>query len=383
MDGSVQVSGETVAGTKEENATAKTYEVNGSIHVNGEPGEHCIECLAAASAEDNGTNWFFYRNIIRGMDRFQHYLSHKVTVFSSNLDRRFSAPDDEMPKQIAQYDNEHKSQATYTISKGFGAFFKDETFLDATNRSYVRLRGGYEYNQRGGNSYLHNITARIRLPRTEDRLQLFIGGEGKEESVLSEGGVDNEHTDIGVKYFIPTLFKLLNASASVGFSGVDNPYVKGRLGYPFFFKAWLFRPVQQAMYSVENEFQEWTNFYFDKKTSQDAMFRLLLQRSTQSGIDGMNYMFQVSYFNTRRHGTGLNRYLSINGRTKDLADPYANGEKPQEGVYSYAVGAIWRQKLGRDYLFYQLQPIVDFHEEYDYKANAIFKVTLECYFGNY
>lgn len=349
----------------------------------------CIECINSASAENNGINWFFYRDVVRGMDSFQHYISHKVTVFSSNIDHKFSRKDEDeerietLPGQLAKYENDEKVENTYAISKGIGAFFKDETYLDATNRSYVRLRGGYEYNQRGDNKFLQRISARIKLPKTSDRFQLFIGSEGGDSSAIAESPAESEKHDIGVKYFVPTMLDLLDASLSVGFSGIKNPYIKGRIQYPVFIRSVLFRPVQQVMYSAENEFQEWTSFYFDRRTSGGAMKRVLLERSTQSGANGMNYMAQFSYFNTQSHGVGLNQYISINGRTEDLADAYANGEKPQEGVYSYAAGMIWRQKLGRDYLFYQLQPIVDFHEQYDYKANAIFKVTLELYFGKY
>lgn len=370
-------------------AASDTNTTEPSIHINPlSDRKYCIECLNAVKEDPKGTNWFFYRDLLEGMDEVQHYLSHKVKVFSSNLDYSIATPradtsTDALPLQLAEYQKEHKSKETYRASWSVDAFFKDETYLDAQNRSYVRIRTGYEYNQRGSNSIFQRVSARIRLPRTEDRFQLFIGGETKENSILSEGSTEKDNSDVGVKFFIPTVFKLLNASASAGFSGIDNPYVKGRVDYPLFFKAWLFRPVQQVRYSVQDEFQEWTNFYFDYKTAVDEMLRVLLQRSTQSSVNGMNYMLQLSYFNAGSQGLGLSRYVAVNGRTKDLSDPYADGTYPQEGIYSYALGGIWRQKLGRDYIFYQLQPIVDFHEEYDYKANVIFKATLELYFGNY
>ena len=366
-----------------------------------------VDANATLSEDGNSTNWFFYRDFVEGIDRFQAYWSHRIIVFSSNLDQKLYLlyENDESGYAVEQPSAEssaegnvtivsvednttrspelrtEKERQTYAMSTWYDEFFKDETYLDATNTSYMRIRGGRELDRRGKSSFFHSITARIRLPKTANRLQIFIGDERGEEGSATEQVDSTDNQGVGVKYFLPTIFKHINASASIGFSRVTNPYTKAHAEYPFLYKSWLTRVIQQARYSYKYEFQEWTSLYFDRKISDREMVRLLLQKSTQTSVVGIDYLARISYLNTLKHGVGFNNYIAVKGRTKDLKDPYFDGSIPQEGVYNYVVGMVWKQSFFRDYLFYQLEPIVEFHEKYDYMINYRFRASLELYFG--
>lgn len=342
----------------------------------------------------------------QNLDDFHGYLSNKILIFSSNLDHKLSgtesnesnithpdstktlSPTAQAPITSLAYGKNTKiknkqEEETYLTSVWLGEFFKDETYLDRTNRSYLKVRGGYEYDRRGDSGLFYNLTARIKLPKTQGKLQLYIGEDTQDNINLSTIQYNTNNEGIGVKYFITSFLDKLHTSASIGISSIDNPYAKARIEYPYFFEHWMFNASQNFKLSVKNEFEEWTNFFFDRKLSDQDMLRFLLQRSTVSTVKGMNYLAQVSYMNSWKDGLGLNNYIAINGRTRDLADPlYANGTTPQEGVYEYSIGSIWRQKLYKDYLFYQLQPIISYHEQYDYKVNYIFRISLDLYFGN-
>ncbi len=335
------------------------------------------------------------------MDDFQDYWSRKLLIFSSNLDQMFSdgmeeddanlsaqsdIPDsvsldgNRFPKPRLQKKNEEE---TYETSSWFDDFFKDETYLDSANRSYVRIRGGYEYDKRGDSSVFSRVTARIRLPKTEEKLQLFIGDDAEEKATATGIPATEKNEGVGLKYFLPALRERFFTNASIGFSGIDNPYVKAHIEYPVFLQSWLFKTAQTFKYSVEDHFDEWTDLYFDRKLSDKEMFRLMLQRSTNSEIPGMEYFAQLSYRNTLKHGIGFNYYLALSGRTKDLARlPYENGTIPQEGVFEYAAGMIWRQPLLKQYLFYQIEPVLSYHEQYDFQPNYLLRLTLDLYFGN-
>lgn len=331
------------------------------------------------------------------IDSFQDYWSRKLVLFSSNLDHKlFSYYDDEEENLSIVDTNVTKQQIivrarikkeqdkeTYQTSIWLDEFFKDETYLDATNKSYVRVRGGYEYDKRGDPSPFYNITARIRLPKTQKRLQLYIGDDTKERANLSKAQNATNNEGIGLKYYIPSFFERFNTSASIGVSGIDIPYAKARIEAPLFLGSWLVKPAQYFKLSRKNEFEEWTDLSFDQKLADNEMVRFLLQRSTHSTEPGMSYLSQFSYMNTLKDEIGFNHYIGISGRTQDLIGTvYDSGTTPQEGIYEYSIGTIWRQKLLRNYLFYQMQPILSFHEQYNYKPNYIFRVSLDFYFGN-
>lgn len=318
------------------------------------------------------------------LDSFQRYWSRKIQLFSSNLDQKISELYEEDNVSDVIPDAPSIEQESYVASGWMDEFFKNETYLDTSNKSYARIRGGYELNKLGGPSFFHNITARIRLPKTEGRLQLYIGEDVVDNTNLSYVQYKSSNEGVGLKYFLPSFFENVSSTASVGFSRLDNPYAKLRFEYPIFAGKWLFKPSQNFKYSMDKELEEWTNFYIDRKLADDEILRLLLQRSTQSGLDGMNYLTQLSYMNTRKYKLGFNYYLSMSGRTQDLRNvPYENGMIPREGVYEYAAGMIWRQKLYKDYLFYQVQPILSYHEQYDFSPNPILRMSLDLYFGNH
>ncbi|MBN2870450.1 MAG: hypothetical protein JXK04_05790 [Campylobacterales bacterium] len=360
--------------------------------------------LSAAESDANATatvqeeHWLATK-----MDAFHHYWSHKVLLFSSGLDSFFldgfdsneTPLDEENNESLRPFDSEaplfpkptfkkEENKATYQTSAEFDEFFKDQIYLDATNKSYVRIRAGYEYDKRGDSSFVHNVSARLRLPRTKDKLQLFIGDdEPQDQSDPTKIQQTDKTEGVGIRYFFPALYGRLYSNASIGFSGIDNPYVKTHLEYPIFLDEWLFKASQNFKYSLENKFDEWTTLYLDRKVLNNKIIRISTQRSTNSEIRGMEYTAQISYRNTLKHDIGYNYYIAANGRTKDLPEAlYDNGLIPQEGVYNYSTGVVWRQAIRNNYLFYQVEPIVSFHEQYDYKPNYLMRLSLELYFGN-
>lgn len=310
------------------------------------------------------------------IDEFQQYWSDKILVFASALDNLLSGSNTQENNATLSIVN----TTTPPLTVDETVWLKD-AYIDRENRSYVRMRVGYGYDWRGEKEEFYKITARLKLPKTQDKLQLFIGDDTPENTNLSNSTYGAENHGIGLKYFIPPFFDRFNTTASVGITSIDNPYAKARIEYPAALENWLFNGSQNFKLSVDNEFEEWTSLFFDRKLSDQEMLRLLLQRSTKSGEKGMHYLSQFSYISTLKQGE-LNTYTSFSGRTHDLDTLYINGTSPQEGVYEYNAGVIWRQKLIGNYLFYQLQPIVSFHEQYDYKVNYIFRISLDFYFGN-
>lgn len=340
------------------------------------------EPLSAMSDDNRSDKW--------NIDRFQNYWSRKLLLFSSNLDKKLSdnfSSDDNISAPLPYRDtkiNKEGAQETYRTSIGLDEFFKDTTFLDTTNRSYIKLSGGYMADKLGDSSPFYKITARIKLPKTQEKFQLYIGDDTQEIAKLPNGQYDSINQGIGLKYFIPSFFNRLYSSASIGITSIDKPYAATRIEYPFFAGDWLVKAMQNFKLSRENKFEEWTTLYFDHKIDEHELFRILFQRSTKSDAVGMDYLSQISYMNTHKNGIGFNHYIAMNGRTKDLTGTaYANGTTPQEGVYEYSAGTIWRQQIFRNYLFYQLQPIVSFHEQYGYRTDYIFRMSLDFYFGNH
>ena len=310
------------------------------------------------------------------LDYIQSSISKKVLIFSSNLDHSLT--------NRSQNDTNtsiKKESSLYGIVNLYDDFFKDETYLSTTNKSYIRLKLGVEANAEEKFDYFNNIRVNLRLPKTEKSLYLFIG----EEDAIDDTKTTNDTTSIGIKYVLDNL-DILNVNLFAGFRGISNPFVKLRFQYPIAFKYLLFRPIQYIEYSYKNEFKEETQFYFDHRLdSKVNLIRLSLSRYTQTRLKGMNYSAQLSYISTLKHSVGFQVYTSVQGQTDVQTIQPANikyNVVPTKGIYNYSTGIVWRQHLFKKYLFYELQPLVEFNQQYNYNANYIFRAHIELYFGN-
>ena len=287
----------------------------------------------------------------------------------------------DLPQQIGSEDP-NRGEKVYLLSEWFDDQGINDRFLDRSNQSYVRLRGGYAYNYRGDDEYIYSITARIKIPKTQEKLDLIIGDETKESSDLSLEGTDAERDNsiaVGMNNVLG-LLDPVDTKLRLGFSGITNPYAKASFNYEALVGRWLIVPHQVFRYSYQDEFNEWTNLDFRRRVANQMIFSLLLQRSTITAVEGMNYFVQPSLaFNLGDYGN-YTPYLGMYGRTKEQPID-EDGFTPKRGVYGYAVGLNWSKQASRKYIVYRLQPIVSYDDRYDFRPNYYIKALLEFYFG--
>jgi hypothetical protein len=331
----------------------------------------------------------FFNNLF-SLDYIQSNISKKVLIFSSNLDHTVKnwvkKDTNSSSKEVKEYsEEEKKAYSLYSVVRLYDDFFKDESYLSTTNRSYIRLRWGGEQNAEEGFGYLNDIRVNLRLPKTEEALYFYIGDDEYDETKTINNINADKSTSVGVRYVLNNL-DILNASVFGGFRGITNPFIKLRVQYPIAFSHLLFRPVQYVEYSYEDEFKEETQFYFDHQLkNKKELIRLYLNRYTETYLDGMNYSAQLSYLSTIKHSVGYQVYTNLSGRTQVNSKKPANTKYnivPSAGVYNYSTGIVWKQQFFKKYLFYELQPFVEFDQQYNYNANYVFRAHLELYFGD-
>ncbi len=286
-----------------------------------------------------------------------------------------------LPKQLYSSDK-RQGERTYLISEWFSDRYIDNSFLDRTNRSYIRLRGGYAYSFQNNDEYLYSITARLKIPRTREKLDLVIGDETRYSSDLSLQGTEAERDNsIALGLNNPLgLLKPVDTKLRLGFSGITNPYAKASFNYQALLAHWLIVPNQTFRYSAENRFEEWTNLNFSRKTAHQMIFSLLIQRSTASDVDGMDYFVQPTLdFSLGRYGN-FTPYMGMYGRTQEQMED-EEGYTPKRGIYRYAVGLNWSKQATRKYIVYRIQPILSYDDKYEFRPEYYVKALLEFYFG--
>ncbi len=398
--------------------------------VEREPISYDIFDTEPSDEDTNSTNWFYYRDFLTGMDEFYDVGTEAVIIMASKIDHGLyhlfdeddnttveedntiflpidanytmtdvSFIDDEDNSSIGVYIRENEENAssypsqiktdeyeyakqTYWMSRWFDMDSKNAEFLNLTDESYVRLRGGYAYDYRGEGKFIHSVTARLKIPRTRDKLDLIIGDETRRSRDLSFDGTENE-TDNGIAIGaenLTGLFDVVKSRVRVGFSGFTDPFAKWTLKYEKLVGPWFIEPSQNVRYSRDNELEEWTDLYFKRSTSSGKMFSLLMQRSTESAEPGMAYLIQPAHHHALPDKASLTAYIGLYGRTKAF-DEEDDGYVAKRGIHTYSLGVSWRKQSSRKYLVYDLQPIITFEDRYGFRPNYILKATVEFYLG--
>lgn len=377
----------------------------------------------------SASSWLYYHGFLSGIDTVYVYGTDVVIVLGSGIDyslyRLFSRDNNAtipadinvsanedinmttLPKEAADVEdndsvkqpvasqkekealpqqrtshNRHKEEQSYLLSKWLNEHNVNNDYLDRKNPSFIRLRGGYTFNYREENKYIHSITARVLIPRTQDKLDLVVGDETKNSSDLSLEGTEAER-NTSIALGINDVFKMLDPVKSrilVGFSGITNPYAKVAFDYEAPLGSWLVVPHQVFKYSADAKFEEWTNLTFMRKLTDKIVSSILFQRSTESRTDGMEYFMQPSVSFAMGWYGNLTPYLGIYGRTKKQPED-KDGYRPERGLYRYAAGINWSRKGSRKYIVYRLQPILYYDDKYKFRPNYYVKALLEFYFG--
>ncbi|GEM_PF-4026712 len=319
---------------------------------------HAIGADRDPNVEDFGDDdWIFFHEFVNSVDLLQENLSQKIYIFSSSLDHTLYST---LSSQTKKFESARDESAWYDW------FFREDIYLDENIKSYARIVGGYRFDHLGASSFIQDATIRLNLPQTEKSLQFFVGVDEQSDDIDAE-----RSDDVGFKYFLPTIVDNFKINASIGFAGFSYPYIKAYIKYPYRYQTLYIQAIEQIKYSHQDGYEESTSLYIDREIIAKRVLRVLLKRSSSYNKDGMYYQAALSLRRTVHNGAGLKIQIATYGKyTKD-----------DNGLYGYEAKVTWKERLFRDYLYYQLEPSVEFQKRYNYKTNYMFTLFFELFFG--
>ena len=305
------------------------------------------------------------------VDDLYKAISSEVIYNSNTIDTTLSTLFNEQNDTNVNIDTDsYKKQSVDT-------FFQNKKFIDETEKSFVRVRLEYDIYSLQTDKLRLQASAHLPLSNTQNNLNIFIDDVTQDNvNEIIPRKLDEEQTSpqIGLNYFAPKLFEI-SSKYSVGTIGY-YPFLRARYRTVFKTELWEIEPVQTFTYSSKSEFKEQTDIYFDKHISDSSLFRILFHRQTISHVDGMDYGVTLKYFYSRKKLSGLNMSQSFSGNTE-----YEYNSRVYKGITSYTTSLSWRRSVWRKWFFYELQPGVNFHKNYEYRANYALKIFLDFYFG--
>lgn len=316
---------------------------------------------------------------------FSQYIDEKQKNFSNTVTDMFKTVDSGISGWIEDEDNNMTcddvaaalDEEFFKDQDSIDAFFKSDKFIDETEASYLRIRLGSQFQSKEQAEFKYKIRAQIPLSRTKKSFQIFVDDVEKNYfDAATSTEVKETNTEVGVSYFAP-VYKDIKSKYSIGISSL-TPYAKARYSKDYNALGWIIQPSQQFKYSIESEWSEETNIYFDKRLETNSIFRTTLHRKTQSHVNGFDYAVAFSYYLTlsTRKGFSLSQQFWGNSKYSCEVAP-----EPYNGISNYATFASWRQNIFRKWITIEVQPGISFHRQYEYEPNYVVNFYVDFYFG--
>ena len=223
----------------------------------------------------------------------------------------------------------------------------------------------------------------LPLSRSKKRYNLFIGNDS-DNNLLNKNEADST-PEIGINYFALERYGI-TSKYSVGLSGL-SPLVSARYYGEYNVGNWIVEPVQTFRYLLEDEFREESYLYFSTQTKESNLYRIILFRSSETHIKGMNYRLSLMYYLMLNKKSIFQISQSFFGNTtyefidKDSTSHLDTTTK--NGLYSYITTINFKQNIWKDWFYYEIGPAISFNNDRLYKANYSIFFSIDMYFGNY
>lgn len=306
--------------------------------------------VAAPVAESSDQGW---------LDTGHSKVGYEVGLFAHHFDRKI----------LNFFDYNSSDYEDINVYDAFSSLFKDEVFDDAYRKSSLWLRNTLGYDaQRGGFDNQVFFRLNLSLPKTADKLNLYVGADNEEDPEGREYLREIKQT-MALSYFF-LLDHNVRAVASTGIESFHNPYTRVKFWLPIHRDEWRYRVSQQFQYSVFDRFEEETNFIADKILGPTKFLRWHVGRKSEEQVDGMQYYAAVTYNKMHQSYRGYQVGTSMYGATK-----------PKNEITTYALFSRYKQRFLRKWLFYEMEHRVEWRKPYSFKPGYIFLFSLETFFG--
>ncbi len=263
-------------------------------------------------------------------------------------------------------------------------FFRSRKYLEETTKSYIRVSSDYRYNSIQSNDFSVNIHARVDLKRSSKNLKLFINDLNNDNfnNILDKKHYEENSAAIGIS-LMKKISKKIDAQYSFGIRSL-YPFIKARFSLNKRFYNFSIEPVQIFQYSSKEHFRENTRVYIDKLIDKNLLFRTELGRGTKSRYKGMDYDMTFHLFWTLNSNIGFKFTQAFYGNTdyEYITDKTTKNTKKFNGINDYLTQISYRQNIYKKWIFYEINPGVDFSKENKYRANYRIYLKLDLFFGD-
>jgi len=285
------------------------------------------------------------RSLLTYIDAPRDYVGDKLAGFASSMDR----------------------------------FFGDERNFQERNQSVLQIDLTKVAGYGGSRNAVISGRAKLHLPSTEKRLHLLIESDPEqnvsgEEKTAASDNPDKVNTEgkvaIGARFEREQKARWhFSTDAGIQLRTPLEPFTRVRGSYSLPMDKWRMKVAETVFWFNTIGVGETTQVDFERILSEPALLRISSNATWLHEKQNMDLRQEVSIYHTLSERSALQYQASATGITN-----------PQWQLNEYVFLILYRYRLHRNWMFFEISPQLHFPRDLNFKSNPTLFMRLEMLF---
>jgi hypothetical protein len=279
---------------------------------------------------------------------------------------------------------DYLSERFVSMSAKMDSFFAAERVFEESRGSFLRVYGDLSYKEAQASDFSIKVQAKLVLPALQRRLKLTLESDDATLSDNSQGnvistpkGVPNVDVPKDFRAGVQVLMKdtprwYINTDAGIRIRRfLPDPFVRLRARRAQDIFDWQFSLTQSVYWTEQAGAGANITFDADHKLSNDFLGRSETAATWSDHDQNFNFDQSFIIFQAINQNNAMAYQAGIFGVSQ-----------PNSHVTDYALSAKWRHRLHREWLFVEVQPLLSWPEDQDFRPTTSILFRVEAVFGD-
>ena len=270
------------------------------------------------------------------------------------------------------------------LASSIDRFFGGDRHYQESNQSVLQLNLTRVTGYGGDGNFKFGARLNLKLPLTEGRLRLLVETD-PENNVADEQTkappVSNNKVSAPGSVALAVRYEKkeesrwhYNTDAGIKFRGITkdpNPFVRARGSYSAPLGEWRLKAGESVYWFNTVGVGETTQLDLERILSTQLLFRASSNATWLHDKQNFDLRQDLTFFHTLNDRTALRYQASVIGVSN-----------PELQVMDYVVHVLYRYRLNREWLFFELNPQLHFPLDKNYKSSPALSMRLEMLFDD-
>lgn len=258
------------------------------------------------------------------------------------------------------------------------SFFGENRVYQETSRNYLKV-GIQHFSEQGSSpSYDLKIKGKITLPRTEQRLKLMIESEAEEDVAENRRdtplqALEDQKQSVALQYTPETTSNwLTDTDVGVRLRSRLDIFTRLRTRRLIEYAQWNLRASQSVYWYRTLGTGETSQLDLERKLGDFRLFRSTTFATWLNRNSYFDLGQEFSIFEQQRPYRAIVYQASVNGISQ-----------PNTHTTNYALSIRVRQQIHSNWLYFEINPAINFPREKNFTPVNSLNLKLEAIFGNF